>query len=128
MWVLMCCWKYHRGKEYSDSERGASSTLAIVCVGKVAYRIELPSELSQLRKCLADESVHIPTNSVMVDENVERPNVVWKGRLRPCRTKRLDLSCYTSSSDDLSVTRSLIALWWASVASFVAEMASVVLQ
>ncbi|KAJ9545339.1 LOW QUALITY PROTEIN: hypothetical protein OSB04_025046 [Centaurea solstitialis] len=43
----------------------------IVCVGKVAYRIELPSELSQLRKCLADESVHIPTNSVLVDENTE---------------------------------------------------------
>ncbi|KAJ9551932.1 LOW QUALITY PROTEIN: hypothetical protein OSB04_015977 [Centaurea solstitialis] len=63
--------RYHRGKEYSDSERGASSALVTMCVGKVAYRTELPSELSQLRKCLAEESVHIPTNSVLVDENTE---------------------------------------------------------
>ncbi|KAJ9552727.1 hypothetical protein OSB04_016772 [Centaurea solstitialis] len=51
----------------------------IARVGKVAYRLELPPELSQihktfqvsqLRKCLADESAHIPINDIQVDERL----------------------------------------------------------
>ncbi|KAJ9564648.1 hypothetical protein OSB04_000614 [Centaurea solstitialis] len=57
-------------------------------VGKVAYRLELPAVLgqihstfhvSQLRKCLADETAHIPLDDIQVDESlnyVERPVAV----------------------------------------------------
>ncbi|KAJ9548562.1 LOW QUALITY PROTEIN: hypothetical protein OSB04_021105, partial [Centaurea solstitialis] len=60
----------------------------IACVGKVAYRIELPSELSQSRKCLADKSAHIPRGDIQVD-GIGRL-LCRKGRLRPYGTKRLD--------------------------------------
>ena len=54
-------------------------------VGKVAYKLELPEELSrihdvfhvsQLRRCLADETRHIPTDEIELDESltyVEEP-------------------------------------------------------
>ena len=54
-------------------------------VGKVAYRLELPEELnsihntfheSQLRKCLADETEHVPLADIVVNEKlgyVEEP-------------------------------------------------------
>ncbi|KAJ9567483.1 hypothetical protein OSB04_003449 [Centaurea solstitialis] len=57
-------------------------------VGKVAYRLELPAVLgqihntfhvSQLRKCLADETAHIPLGDIQIDESlnyVERPVAV----------------------------------------------------
>ncbi|KAI3805573.1 hypothetical protein L1987_28084 [Smallanthus sonchifolius] len=66
-------------------------------VGKVAYRLELPEELSgihstlhvsHLRKCLADETSHVPLNDIEVDERlnyVEKPVAIldWKeNRLR----------------------------------------------
>ena len=58
-------------------------------VGKVAYRLELPQELSNvhstfhvsnIKKCLADENLHIPLDEVRIDESmhfVERPVESW---------------------------------------------------
>ncbi|KAI3811044.1 hypothetical protein L1987_20760 [Smallanthus sonchifolius] len=54
-------------------------------VGKVAYKLDLPLELnnvhptfhvSNLKKCLADENIHIPLDEVRIDEKmhfVEKP-------------------------------------------------------
>ncbi|KAI3797555.1 hypothetical protein L1987_32813 [Smallanthus sonchifolius] len=61
-------------------------------VGKVAYRLELPEELSgihstfhvsHLRKCLVDEISHVPLNDIELDERlyyVEKPVAIldWK--------------------------------------------------
>ena len=54
-------------------------------IGKVAYRLALPPELgnvhptfhvSNLKRCLADENLHIPLNKIRVDKTlkfVEKP-------------------------------------------------------
>ena len=54
-------------------------------VGKVAYKLELPQELSNihptfhvsnLKKCLADENLHIPLEDIHIDDSmrfVEKP-------------------------------------------------------
>ncbi|KAI3828266.1 hypothetical protein L1987_02364 [Smallanthus sonchifolius] len=61
-------------------------------IGKVAYRLELPEELSgihstfhvsHLRKCLADETSHVPLNDIELEERlnyVEKPVAIldWK--------------------------------------------------
>ncbi|KAJ9553378.1 hypothetical protein OSB04_017423 [Centaurea solstitialis] len=72
-------------------------------VGKVAYRLELPAVLgqihntfhvSQLRKCLADETAHIPLDDIQVDESlnyVERPIVVLDRKVRRLRNKEIGI-------------------------------------
>ncbi|KAJ9544144.1 hypothetical protein OSB04_023851 [Centaurea solstitialis] len=72
-------------------------------VGKVAYRLELPPELSlihdtfhvsQLRKCLADESAHIPIDDIQVDERlnyVERPIAILERKTKSLRNKEISL-------------------------------------
>lgn len=63
-------------------------------VGKVADRLELPEVLgqiydtihvSQLRKCLANETTHIPLDDIQVDESlnyVERPVAVLERKMK----------------------------------------------
>ncbi|KAJ9565813.1 hypothetical protein OSB04_001779 [Centaurea solstitialis] len=75
----------------------------IARVGKVAYRLELPPELSQihntfhvsqLRKCLADEAAHIPIDDIQVDERlnyVERPIAVLERKTKTLRNKEIGL-------------------------------------
>ncbi|KAJ9546613.1 hypothetical protein OSB04_019156 [Centaurea solstitialis] len=72
-------------------------------VGKVAYRLELPAVLgqihstfhvSQLRKCLADETAHIPLDDIQVDESlnyVERPVAVIDRKVKRLRRREIGI-------------------------------------
>ncbi|KAJ9563166.1 hypothetical protein OSB04_008326 [Centaurea solstitialis] len=72
-------------------------------VGKVAYRLELPPELgrihstfhvSQLRKCLADESALVPIDDIQVDERlnyVEKPVAVLERKTKTLRNKEVGI-------------------------------------
>ncbi|KAJ9558815.1 LOW QUALITY PROTEIN: hypothetical protein OSB04_013429 [Centaurea solstitialis] len=72
-------------------------------VGKVAYRLELPPELSQihdtfhvsqLRKCLADESAYVPLEDIEVDERlnyVEKPIAVLERKTKTLRNKEIGI-------------------------------------
>ncbi|XP_021995985.1 uncharacterized protein LOC110893174 [Helianthus annuus] len=69
--------------------------------GKVAYRLELPPTLdgihntfhvSQLRKCLADETAHIPFKDLEVDERmnyIERPVAIKDSKVKTLRNKEI---------------------------------------
>ncbi|KAJ9561460.1 hypothetical protein OSB04_006620 [Centaurea solstitialis] len=75
----------------------------IAKVGKVAYRLELPPELnqthdtfhvSQLRKCLADETAHVPIDDIQVDERlnyIERPIAILERKTKSLRNKEIGL-------------------------------------
>ncbi|KAD0416723.1 hypothetical protein E3N88_44297 [Mikania micrantha] len=70
------------------------------CIGPVAYRLRLPDELSgvhdvfhvsNLKRCLADESLIIPLEEIQVDEQlhfIEEPIEIMD-----CEVKRLKRSC-----------------------------------
>ena len=71
----------------------------IARVGKVAYRLELPDELSgihptfhvsHLRKCLADEDSYVPLNEIEVDNKlnyIEEPVAIVEEELRRVQNK-----------------------------------------
>ncbi|KAJ9556968.1 hypothetical protein OSB04_011582 [Centaurea solstitialis] len=75
----------------------------IARVGRVAYWLELPLEfsqihntfhVSQLQKCLADVSAHIPIDDIEVDERlnyVERPVVVLERKTKTLRNKKVGI-------------------------------------
>ncbi|XP_022032772.1 uncharacterized protein LOC110933877 [Helianthus annuus] len=68
-------------------------------VGAVAYQLELPSTLdgihntfqvSQLRKCLADETAYVPMDDIEVDEKlnyVEKPVAIKDFKVKQLRNK-----------------------------------------
>ena len=72
-------------------------------VGRVVYRLELPAELSQihdtfhmsqLRKCIADESAVVPLEDIQVDASlnyVERPVAVVDRKIKVLRNKEVPL-------------------------------------
>ncbi|XP_052622433.1 uncharacterized protein LOC128127784, partial [Lactuca sativa] len=72
-------------------------------VGRVAYRLELPAELgqihdtfhvSQLRKCIADESAVVPLEDIQVDASLnyaERPVAIRDRKIKVLRNKEVPL-------------------------------------
>ncbi|KAJ9558488.1 hypothetical protein OSB04_013102 [Centaurea solstitialis] len=73
----------------------------IARAGKVAYRLELPDELklihntfhvSQLRKCVRDESVVVPLEDIQIDEKlnyVEKPIALLEWKVNALRNKEI---------------------------------------
>ena len=69
----------------------------------MAYRLELPQELSNvhptfhvsnLRKCLADENLHIPLDEVRINESmhfVERPMEITDRGVKKLKSKRIPI-------------------------------------
>ena len=75
----------------------------IAWVGKAAYRMDLPAELnqihitfnvSQLRKCVADESVVVPLDDIHVDERlnyIKRLIMILDKKMKILRNKVVGL-------------------------------------
>ncbi|KAK1431950.1 hypothetical protein QVD17_08769 [Tagetes erecta] len=73
----------------------------IARLGSVAYRLELPPELSgihntfhvsHLRKCLADEASHVPLNDIVIDNRlnyVEEPVAILDRKVKKLRNKEI---------------------------------------
>ncbi|KAK9051003.1 hypothetical protein SSX86_027628 [Deinandra increscens subsp. villosa] len=71
-------------------------------VGRVAYQLELPEELSgihntfhvsYLRKCLADESAYVPLDDLVIDDKlnyVERPIAILDRKVKRLRNKEVN--------------------------------------
>ncbi|KAD3640786.1 hypothetical protein E3N88_30009 [Mikania micrantha] len=74
----------------------------IAPIGNVAYRLELPEELSgihdtfhvsYLRKCLADESAYVPLEDLEIDDKlnyVEKPIAILDRQVKQLRNKSLN--------------------------------------
>jgi hypothetical protein len=72
-------------------------------VGKVAYRLELPTELehvhpvfhvSNLRKCLADENLQVPLTELRINRTmqfVERPVEIMDREIKQRRQSRIPI-------------------------------------
>ena len=72
-------------------------------MGRVSYRLDLPDEISQihntfhvsqLRKCIADDSVVISLDDIQVDEclnYVERPITILDRKTKTLRNKVVNL-------------------------------------
>ena len=75
----------------------------IARVGEVAYRLELPDELrpihntfhvSQLRKCVVDETSVIPLEDIVIDDKlnyVEKPIAILERKTKTLRNKVIGL-------------------------------------
>ena len=73
----------------------------IARIGKVAYRLELPEELSlihdtfhvsQLRKCIVDETAVVPLEDIQIDERlnyVEKPIAILERKVKTLRNKEI---------------------------------------
>ncbi|CAH1412384.1 unnamed protein product [Lactuca virosa] len=72
-------------------------------VGQVAYRLDLPAELSQIHstfhfsqlwKCLVDDSAVVPLEDIQIDDDlncIERPVVILDRKTKELRNKRVGL-------------------------------------
>ncbi|KAD1196172.1 hypothetical protein E3N88_43174 [Mikania micrantha] len=74
----------------------------IARIGEVAYRLELPEELSgihntfhvsYLRKCLADESAYVPLEDLVIDDKlnyIEKPVAILDRKVKQLRNKTIN--------------------------------------
>ena len=72
-------------------------------VGKVAYKLDLPPELSNvhptfhvsnLKKCLADENLHVPLEDVQIDESmhiIEKPVEIVDTGVKKLKRSRIPI-------------------------------------
>ena len=91
------------GKRGKLSPRYIGPYKIIKRVGEVAYKLELPEELqgihntfhvSNLRKCLADESAKVTIEDVQVDKNlsyIEELEAIVDRKVRKLRNKEIAL-------------------------------------
>ncbi|GKC16040.1 hypothetical protein Tco_1012822 [Tanacetum coccineum] len=93
-------------KDRPDQAKDAScsgSTKELPKVGKVAYRLELPQELSRvhhtfhvsnLKKCYADEPLVMPLEGIHVDDKlqfVEEPVEIMEREIKQLKRSRIPL-------------------------------------
>ena len=91
------------GKKGKLAPRFVGPFKIIQRVGKVAYKLELPRELenvhptlhvSNLKKCLADENLHIPLDDVQIDESmhfIEKPVEIMGREVKQLKRSRIPI-------------------------------------
>ncbi|XP_024989210.1 uncharacterized protein LOC112523763 [Cynara cardunculus var. scolymus] len=91
------------GKRGKLSPRYIGPYMITKSVGEVAYKLELPEELqgihntfhvSNLRKCLADESTEVTLKDIKVDKilsYIEQPEAITDRKVRKLRNKEISL-------------------------------------
>ncbi|KAI3796223.1 hypothetical protein L1987_38889 [Smallanthus sonchifolius] len=95
--------KRRRPIEFKLSPRFVGPFKILARVGEVAYRLELPDELSgihptfhvsHLRKCLADESAHVTLDDIEIDNSlnyIEEPVAILDRKEKRLRNKAIQL-------------------------------------
>ncbi|XP_022030716.1 uncharacterized protein LOC110931639 [Helianthus annuus] len=91
------------GKKGNLSPRFIGPFEITECVGSVAYRLKLPEELSRihdvshvsnLKKCLANESLALTHHDVQIDENlrfIEKPISIEDRQVKKLRKKLIPI-------------------------------------
>ncbi|GJV93460.1 putative reverse transcriptase domain-containing protein [Tanacetum coccineum] len=91
------------GKKGKLAPRYVGPFEIIECVGKVAYRLKLPQELScvhnmfhvsNLKKCLAEPDVQVPLDEIEIDENlhfVEEPIEIVERNVKKLKRRTIPL-------------------------------------
>ncbi|KAI3814081.1 hypothetical protein L1987_18826 [Smallanthus sonchifolius] len=91
------------GKKVKLAHRYVGPFKILERIGKVAYKLELPPALnnvhptfhvSNLKKCLADENLHIPLDDVRIDETmhfVEKPVEIMDREIKQLKHSRIPI-------------------------------------